>query len=461
MWHVGLHILSAPSGRLLFAALLLHSMVMSVYAQDATQTVRRSEPPTTSTTGPDQRSTYQGLYGRQRSGDERGQLLDLDLKLYGTYSENLTGRDLYQNAANPLASSKSTLYPGSSGRLDYTWKNDNLTLDALSLTSVNFYPEFDNRTSVGELASGGFSWRLSPSLTFSSSESYTYRPAFALIPTDTFSSADGAEGAVSATELAFNNVAGYTVGSIVNLTKNLSARTSISAHYGYRSSQFSGNTFNLRTHDVGATFRRGMSQYASIYAGYSFRRGGTGGQSRIHDIEAGLDYDRPLSFSRRTYVSLSTGSSFVQAVSANPVGLPGRFRFLGSAGLRREIGQSWSARFQYRRNLSFLEGFAQPVFTTSYMGNFGGYINRRTNVSLSFIHSIVDRAQAGTRAFGTTNASANMRFAFQRHIAAYTDLAFSGFQSADASVSTVIPSRNVNRAQIRAGITFWIPLVGR
>src|SRR5262249_32333195 len=131
MWHVGLQILSAPSARLVWVALLLHSMVMSVHAQDASQTVRRSEPPTTSTTGPDQRVTYQGMYGRQRSGDEMGQLLDLDLKVFGTYSENLTGRDLFQNATNPLASSKSTLYPGSSGMLDYTWKKDKLTLDAL------------------------------------------------------------------------------------------------------------------------------------------------------------------------------------------------------------------------------------------------------------------------------------------------------------------------------------------
>jgi hypothetical protein len=74
----------------------------------------------------------------------------------------------------------------------------------------------------------------------------------------------------------------------------------------------------------------------------------------LHNVQAGINYGRPLSISRRTSFSFSTGSAIaVRDDLSNPDAAPATTaRLTGNASLTHELGRTWTARATYRRGLT-------------------------------------------------------------------------------------------------------------
>jgi hypothetical protein len=100
-------------------------------------------------------------------------------------------------------------------------------------------------------------------------------------------------------------------------------------------------------------------------------RGGT--------IDAGLNFNRALSLTRRATVSFSSGLAGVTNAS-----LRTRYYLTGHANLSYEIGRSWGLNLGYYRTADFHQTFGQPVFRDSLGGALGGLVGRRLNVSTGF-----------------------------------------------------------------------------
>jgi hypothetical protein len=146
----------------------------------------------------------------------------------------------------------------------------------------------------------------------------------------------------------------------------------------YRSTQ---PGYELNDHKAAVTFRRQISQYGAVHAGYGYRsaayRGSLLENIRSDDLDIGLDYSRALPFSRRTTFAVGTGSFILSDGHAR------RFRGTGYALLNHQISRAWNARLEYRRPLQFIEGIATPLVADSIVGSIGGPVARRMNLTVS------------------------------------------------------------------------------
>src|SRR5690606_15213199 len=131
---------------------------------------------------------------------------------------------------------------------------------------------------------------------------------------------------------------------------------------------------------IGTRLSRRISRYASLRAGYAYNRLQYANREDplpIHMIDAGVDYGRSLSLTRRTSFSFSTGTSAVVHDRESPPSQTVddrslRFLLTGSASLLHEFHRDWVGSLRYNRNVSFAEGFTEPFTRDSISAGIGG-----------------------------------------------------------------------------------------
>lgn len=128
---------------------------------------------------------------------------------------------------------------------------------------------------------------------------------------------------------------------------------------------------DLISHRPGIRFRRELGRYASFNLGYGLLRAEYTGADQdavmAQDVAAGIGYSRPLSFSRRTRVGFSAGSTIVAEDST-------RVHLIGSAFLSHALSRTWNAVLAYHRGMDVREGYTAPFFffSDAITGSLGG-----------------------------------------------------------------------------------------
>jgi hypothetical protein len=224
---------------------------------------------------------------------------------------------------------------------------------------------------------------------------------------------------------------------------------------------------DLRSLGIGGRYLYNLSRSSSVHLGYFYRQGqysylATGQSTVAHDIDIGIDYHRPLSFSRRTHLDFSVGSSVVTQPGLDTT-LQQRFeyRVVGSAGLSHDIGRTWKARVAYDRNVAFVEGLREPVFADAVNSSLDGFLNRRVDLHLGGGLSIGDasRASSGQTGVRTYTAFGRLRYALNQTIALFSDYTYYNYNLGTAVVTTVGIPRTLDRNTFRVGLTTWLPLL--
>lgn len=162
--------------------------------------------------------------------------------------------------------------------------------------------------------------------------------------------------------------------SDASFTQQLSRRSSVSASYTLRRSEFSGQDSNFMSQTFSGRYNRSLSRTLGMHVGYGTTIGEFAGSTtsyRNHMIDAGLSFNKALSVSRRTFLSFDSGST------AWSDGQTTRWQVLGGAQLSHEMGRTWTAALNYRRNVQFIETFNQPLFSDSVNGSLGGLFSSR------------------------------------------------------------------------------------
>jgi hypothetical protein len=175
----------------------------------------------------------------------------------------------------------------------------------------------------------------------------------------------------------------------------------------------------------------------------------------MHHINAGVSYDRALSFSRRTRLRFSTGSAITgsERLTDEDFDPRSRFRILGNVSLIHQMGRTWTASATYRRGVVFREGFADPWFTDGASARVEGLLTRRWAFSATgawALSNLQRTGQTGHRAF---IANAQSTYALNQYLALfaryiYYDYAF----EEDVPLDPEIP-RAMSRQGVRAGIS--------
>jgi hypothetical protein len=270
-------------------------------------------------------------------------------------------------------------------------------------------------------------------------------------------SLDGPELAVPDVDSTIIQRESLRYGANAEFRMQAARRSRFTVAYGYTKTDLSGGpTGNFDVQSVGANLSHAISETASLSMGYSLQESTFEGSStpvtRIHNVNIGIDYRKPLSRSRRSYLRFKTGS----VVSDQAEGQ--RIEATGSAALVYQMGRTWSTQAQYRRAVGFIEGFAQPVFSDSANVSVGGLLTRRVDLYFNANYITGTALTRRSPRFDSYSGSARVRRALTRSLAAYLEYLFYHYDFNELADRPVGLPQTFSRNGVRVGLSLWLPL---
>jgi hypothetical protein len=395
---------------------------------------------------------YRGLFGSGAA--DAGQRLAVSASVATGYDDNLRADAIGQNSG--LFTGQSTRHgtlAHLAGTLTYAYEMKRVSIRTSAATAGRYYPSSDSLVqSTGARLSMSVALREPTSLTVGASavhQPYSFLSTFTAQPEDEF------DTPALDLDLAETSTSYLAYTGTVGLSHRLSRRTSLAANYAVAQADRLGSG-QLKQQHVRTVLTHNIAQGIALRGGYRYGEIAYPGQPQLqhHTIDAGVDYNRTLSISRRTTLSFGTGSS---AITVND-----RLRFMavGDAALNHEIGRSWNARASYGRHVRFDEAWAEPVLTDSINGLLGGLLSRRLNVSLTARAARGDVGLRGTERPVSYHAGARFQYALTRFM--NCGLTYSYYHHR-LDETALVPDvlRAADRQSIRAVVNMWAPLFQR
>jgi len=405
---------------------------------------------------------YRGLFGGGVGNTE--QLLTGNLTLAGGYDDNVFAAESGSGLGSdsPLAASRSN-YGELSGGLTYSLDRPRTAVGASLSASTRYYSSQEDF--FGTYSGGvGASLKLSSRTTLAANQSLTYQPFFTL---QLFPSLfDPLLGQPTPADLDYGIAPDRHVNymSDVSLTSTVSRRGSVDVGYNRQRSNFEAADRDFSFWGANAGYQHQLAKGLGLRAGYAYWESqylaDTAGGRRIrgYTIDAGVDYSRALSFSRRTTLSFSTGSSaFIYAERT-------QYHFTGSAQLNHEIGRTWNASAAYHRGVGFVESFDEPVIADSLTAGLSGMITRRLQFQSGLGASIgeVGLGLGGQQnGFATYYGTLQLNYAVTRYLGLGVDYSYYrySFDQGVALPPGITAERD--RQSVRASLILWAPLLQR
>jgi hypothetical protein len=186
------------------------------------------------------------------------------------------------------------------------------------------------------------------------------------------------------------------------LTRRLNARSQASLS-GTQSASLMGRD-GVASAGVLANLLRRRGSYGGWHLGYGFamsasRTNGSTRDDRRHDLDAGFDYDRPLSFWRHTTISVTTGSTVLTGVDGQ------HFRLNAAAALSHQLAQRWAVTANYSRPIEYVAGFARPLISDAVRAGFTGMLPHRISLQASAGGAWGSEGSAGGARFASYTAT--------------------------------------------------------
>jgi len=366
---------------------------------------------------------------------------------------------------------KSGVYTDLTANFSFHTAGRRLQFGSAAGTDVRYYSDQHTIVGVGHYGSSGLTYS-TPRSTFSVDGGVAYAPSY-LYRLFATVVANPSVGDTVASGYAVNDSSSYNYDARIGFTQNLSPRNRIRLSGEGRYTDFlhtttQTNSFgsrDLTTYESGVTFSRGLTRDVNLNVGYTYRRAQyyTGAFPTEHDATFGLEYEHPLSKTRRTHLHVAVATAMLDApVQGDATGeFRTQYRAIADASLRHQFARTWQVSSAYNRGLGFIEGFATPVATDGLSINTTGLVSRRVDLAASASYSvgepvIVDQSSG----FTTYAANVRMRIALNNQWALYTEYLYYYYDFSRGFVPIGLPSQ-MSRNSVRAGLTLWVPVGGR
>jgi len=422
---------------------------------------------------------YRALFGGTTANPDVHHSFDVTTSVLAGYDDN-EGLGTTDASVSPLLRTGS--YLGLSGSLAYAWHTQRVQMAGNLGMNTRYYEDTGEFIGTSRGAAFGVAAAVGQRGRIFANQSITYAPSYLY-------SLALARGSMTPGTVVGGG--SYPLGdeSVFVYDTNASAAYSVTRRgtieglgsYRYSDLADSGDTSveALRSYSVGGRFSQGISRYAWLRLGYTYRQGqygftGTSAAVGIHDIDVGVDYNRALSLTRRTTFDLSTGSALItmplmESPSSVASGTELQFRLVGQVGLTHEMGRTWRARVGYNRGVGFAEVFAQPVVADGVNVSLTGFAARRVDVSVNGSFSTgeiglgrtLGTLSTSNSSFQAWNVSARTRYALGSMWAIYAEYFY---YSQDLGTAVIVPSgipSVLERQSIQVGLTLWVPLLRR
>jgi hypothetical protein len=304
------------------------------------------------------------------------------------------------------------------------------------------------------------------------------------------SSMDATVPSVPLSDYSLSNQSQLNFGSGGTLSRNISRRGSVSGTLNYSRSNAVSSVIAGPETDVTDTvtddeplvatsdegwfqgwnaagrYTHQQTRYLSLYGGYGLQQnsarselqqGAAPTTARLHTIDLGVGYARPLSFSRRTRFSSQLGSSIV----SDRVQAGRQWLATGNASLRHELGRTWIAQLAYTRDTRFVPTFVDPIVNSGVSTRLAGNVTRKSTLGLLANYSSGSIGiDTGNNGFVMRTASVSYRYAFLQRLAAYVEYFLFDFEfdeGVQLDDAVFAPS---GRHGIRVGVSIGTGLMG-
>jgi hypothetical protein len=426
---------------------------------------------------------YRGLFGGSGADPGARHSLSTVFSVLAGYDDNATGAELGQPDVLPTLL-QSAFYSGPTATLNYTFNGRRLQLATSGGTSAQYYVKQNKLIPVGHFGAAGLSFQPSQRTTVFVNQSVSYAPSYAYALTPEVGQPFPGEVVGSgAAPLGDESLLVYDTGAY--LIRNVNQRSTLRFNGDFRYSDFRSTaaaTQDLTAYSIGGRYNRELARYSQLRLGYTYREGqfrystlrGTADQSTattadqrtastaVHDIDAGVDYARPLSLSRKTTLSFSAGFSMLNSPTSSTaiqdVNLV--YNVVGNVNLNHQMGRTWSARVAYNRGVGFSETFVAPVFSNGLTADVTGFISRRTEFSSIFSMAMGDVgvASSSDNNFTTYMTNVRVRSAITVHLAVFGEYSFYSQDLNEALIAPDALPPVLDRHSVRGGLTAWFSL---
>jgi hypothetical protein len=403
------------------------------------------------------RGMYRG--GTQETSD----LLAVNGSVGAGWDNNIL-LDLPGNTDPRNATGESGSILSGGGGISYSRSRSKASFTASEASSIRLYPGQTIDHIFGHTASIAAGVTFNDRTRLSASEVVSYQPytfASSLFPQSLDPNLQFLPVQGPALELAANATQYLQYTSSVSFNRKVSRRTDFYAGYNFSQGDTAYGNGRFTNQGANAGLRWSLTRNLGLRTGYGYQTARYGGDARnlgYHNIDVGLDYNRALSFSRRTTLSFGTGTT------ALTDGQTTSYHATGNAQLIHEIGRTWQATISYDRAFQFVDTLLEPVFYDSASAGVGGLVNRRVRVQTTARASLGKMVAGRERVdndFDTYQGIATVAIALTRYFDLGVDYTIYRYRFGSGAVLPPGVPQNVERQSISAHIDVWAPLYSR
>lgn len=397
------------------------------------------------------------LFGRMPShGDQQ---LDITVSGRGAYDDNVIAA-LDNGIVDPRTQT-SGAYDGFTTQTKYTKRTRHLVFAASELSVGRYYPSLSDITSIQHVGSVGLSGTYGKTL-FSLNQTAGYAPYFSFAPTASLFGPQPGEIPSSVAGSVVSRMNARTLGSSADLSRQFGRRTTLKITSSLQDTVFQQDGTGLRTEALGAHIVRNLSSDFGIVLGYGIQRGlyrlapSATRVNTFHDLDLGIDFNRPLSRTRRVRLSVTTGSTLIRASTGAT-----EYFVVGDAKLTREIGRTWNASAAYHRGVDMLDGLSEPMLQDSAIATIGGALSPRLELAITggFSKGQLGISDGPVNHNRSYNGSARLRIGLSRTVAFSTEYSFYDYRFDRTTYLPLGLTPEFRRQGLSFGVDLWLPLI--
>ena len=347
---------------------------------------------------------------------------------------------------------------GGSSSLRYRTQRDRLSLNALGSMEYSYYGNLEARSVPRYGATLDAVIELSSSTRLSIGEQLGYQPLYFLPGLERLPAPQLGEVPLEDASLGARVANRWTTLTGLGLVQQVSPRVDLELGASYQLTESvqqapglerTSGSLALRVglnRDVGA--RIGVSTSESTYSGEF----GTD-RYRSSDLIAGLDFNRPLSLSRRTTMTFGTGVSTIAARGAT------RYFVLGHVALSHETGRSWTSEVSFRRDVAFEDVFRAPVFSDRVSLGLAGMPSSIVRLAAS-VGASAGRIGTAAEAAGYRNyyGTSDVIVALSRHVGIGASYTYYRYRFDDGVPLAGAWPRRTDRQRLSLYLSLWVPI---
>lgn len=384
------------------------------------------------------------------------EVLNVTMTLDGSYDDNVLAEQL--PGGDPRFG-QSGWYPTATAAMQYTRRGRRVNFNAGATTALQYYSGIEGTLDRNHGADVGIDinstrygrLRLAQSAAYATYYTMLGLPGAVLpdvgAPVPPTSVPDAQLGVSTETGAEYHTGASWT--------REFGRRGahSVEGRYGLMKNDFT--TRQDTVHDIGGTFRFGVTRRAAVRAGYGYQTGAAldAAGIRLHNIDAGLEYRRNLPGLRNTTFSASSGSAVVTGPGTRD------YRLLADVTVEHLMGRSWTASGAYHRGFEYIGVLSNLVASDEVTGTVGGYVNPALQLTFSGSYSLGHLGVRHGAEMITYSGIARAQYGLSRDLAVHADYLYYLYDfGEDAVLPTGLPN-GLTRHGISFGLVFQLPVI--